>query len=133
MAAKIASATAVTGTTRFETKLIARKHSLVADEEEEDGGKDAGPRPGELMCMSLAACSAITMQMYADRKGWDTGEITVRVSRIMNETVTDFNVEIHFEKTLDEASMDRLILISKKCPVHKVLSNPIRINTTITR
>lgn len=131
MAAKIVSATAVTGTTRFETKLVARKHSLVADEEEEDGGTDVGPRPGELMCMSLASCSAITMQMYADKKGWDTGEITVKVTRIMNENDTDFNVEIHFEKTLDAASVERLILVSKKCPVHKVLSNPIRINTEI--
>lgn len=131
MAGEIVSATAVTGTTRYETKLVARKHYVIADEPEELGGKDVGPRPGEIMCMSLASCTAITLQMYADRKGWDTGEITVTVTRTMNENDTDFEVQLHFEKQLDEATIERLTLISKKCPVHKVLTNPIRINTVI--
>lgn len=131
MAGEIVSATAVTGITRYQTKLVTRKHSVIADEPEELGGTDVGPRPGEIMCMSLASCTAITLQMYADRKGWDTGEITVTVTRTMNENDTDFDVQLHFEKQLDEATIERLTLISKKCPVHKVLTNPIRINTVI--
>jgi putative redox protein len=127
MAEKIVSATASTADIPYETIITARGHSLIADEEEKDGGRDKGPRPGELMCMSLASCTAITLSMYAGRKGWNTGRITVKVTRIMHESDTDFIVELHTEHKLDDTSRERLLLIAKKCPVHKVLTNPIRI------
>jgi len=131
MSGKITSAVAVSGDRNYETRLTSRQHNLVADEEPEDGGLDTGPRPGELMCMSLASCTAITLRMYAQRKSWDTGMITVTVTRTMHEHETEFNVEIHFEKLLDAEVRDRLLLVSKKCPVHKVLTHPIRIEANI--
>ena len=54
-------------------------HEIVADEPRDDGGSDEGPSPQELLAASLASCSAITMEMYAERKGWDVGDVVVDV------------------------------------------------------
>src|SRR3712207_5225763 len=55
---------------KYEHEIRVREHRLTADEPEDIGGKDVGPSPEELLAASLASCTAITMQMYADRKGW---------------------------------------------------------------
>ena len=56
-----------------------REHMVVADEPEENGGDDSGPSPQELLAASLASCTAITVEMYAKRKGWDVGDVSVDV------------------------------------------------------
>jgi putative redox protein len=125
------SATAVTGETNYKTSLQARTHTVWADEPETDGGRDTAPKPGEYLCMSLAACTAITLQMYAGRKQWDVGSITVKVTRIMEEKQTKFESEVSFSKQLEQDVLDRLIIIAQKCPVHKILTHPIHIETKL--
>ena len=64
--------------------LTARHHTLIADEPQEDGGTDAGPRPTESLALSLASCTAITLEMYCDRKEWDLGDLEVDVEYDLN-------------------------------------------------
>ena len=63
----------------YEHEIEIREHRLIADEPEDRGGGDQGPKPTELLAASLASCTAITIEMYADRKGWELGEVEVAV------------------------------------------------------
>ena len=67
------------GTTLRDTRVQVRDHQLTVDEPLEAGGEDAGPEPAELLAVSLASCTAITMEMYAARKGWEIGPVEVDV------------------------------------------------------
>ena len=65
---------------RFQHDVEIREHHLHADEPEDNGGEDTGPSPQELLAGSLASCTAITIEMYARRKGWNIGDVTVDVN-----------------------------------------------------
>ncbi len=98
-------------------------HELTVDEPAEKGGTDTGPRPTQLLGSSLAGCVAITMEMYADRKGWDLGELEVEVEMGYEGPVpSSFDVSVHLPAGLDEERRRRLLVIATKCPVHKVLA-----------
>lgn len=113
----------------YQTTLSTRTHNIVADEPLEDGGLDLGPKPTELLAMSLASCTAITLSMYAQRKSWNTGEIKVSVRRIIGENQTTFQTTFSCENELDLQIKERLLIIAKKCPVHKILLQPIVMET----
>jgi uncharacterized OsmC-like protein len=72
-----------------------RGHSLVADETEEDGGDDQGPRPTEMLAVALASCTAITVEMYADRKGWDLDEVEVVAHAVVGRLSESSSYWIH--------------------------------------
>jgi putative redox protein len=107
----------------YEHEIEIRQHRLIADEPEEKGGRDQGPKPTELLAASLASCTAITLEMYADRKEWGLG--TVEVSVDFSEATTDdpasFEVSITLGAELSEEHQDRLLVIAGKCPVHRAL------------
>jgi len=130
MEEKIAVATI--GQELYKTELVARAHRLMADEPVDVGGRDLGPRPGDLLRMSLASCTAITLRMYANRKNFDIQEIQVSVSSKEEEGGTAFDTVIKISGTIDNAQRLRLLQIAKLCPVHKVLTNPIKTNTQVT-
>jgi putative redox protein len=101
-------------------------HSLVADEPESAGGTDKGPSPVRLLAASLAACTAITVEMYADRKGWDVGRLRVEVEIFYDGPAPKaFEVVLQFPGDLSEEQLDRLRVIASKCPVHKALVQEI--------
>jgi len=98
-------------------------HDLRVDEPAHRGGSDTGPRPTELLGASLAGCTAITIEMYADRKGWDVGELEVDVEMGYEGPVPNsFEVGVKLPANLDEEQRRRLLVIATKCPVHKVLA-----------
>ena len=99
------------------------QHHVVADEAQDDGGTDEGPNPQELLAASLASCSAITMEMYANRKGWDIGEVIVDVDYepAQRGSPTKFQMTVKLPKELPEAQRQRLMQIVAKCPVHRTL------------
>jgi putative redox protein len=107
----------------YEHEIEIRQHRLIADEPEEKGGRDQGPKPTELLAASLASCTAITLEMYADRKEWGLG--TLEVSVDFSEAITDdpasFDVTITLGAELSQENRDRLLVIAGKCPVHKAL------------
>jgi putative redox protein len=102
-------------------------HHLVADEAEHDGGTDEGPSPQELLAASLASCSAITMEMYASRKGWDIGDVTVDVDYepAHRGSPTKFHMTVKLSKELPEDQRQRLMQIVAKCPVHRTLEGEV--------
>jgi putative redox protein len=104
-----------------------RNHRLTADEPREHGGEDSGPSPQELLAASLASCTAITMEMYADRKGWEVGEITVDVEYepAQRGSPTRFTMRIEMPKEVSEEQRDRLMQIAAKCPVHRALEGEV--------
>jgi len=105
------------------------KHDLRVDEPPEAGGTDSGPRPTELLGASLAGCIAITVEMYADRKGWDVGELEVDVEMGYEGPVpTSFEVGVKLPGDLDDEQRRRLLVVAGKCPVHKVLAGETDVN-----
>lgn len=123
--------TAVIEANHYKTEIITSGKTIIADEPEEVGGTNLGPAPGEFLMISLASCTAITLRMYADRKQWAVKKIKVEVTFEKVDNVTEFTREIFLEGDLDEKQRERLLQIANACPVHKVLSNPIKINTSI--
>jgi putative redox protein len=104
-----------------------RDHRLVADEPEDQGGLDEGPSPQELLAASLASCTAITMEMYAKRKGWDvTGmEVDCRYTPAERGCPTRFELVTRMPASLSEEQVERLQVIAAKCPVHRTLEGEV--------
>ena len=97
-------------------------HTMVVDEPEDRGGTDTGPRPTQLLAASLAGCTAITVEMYADRKEWDIGAIEVDVDVAYDGLVpSTYAVALKLPNELSEEQRQRLLVVAAKCPVHKVL------------
>ncbi len=104
-------------------------HTIVVDEPADAGGADEGASPTRLLAASLAACTAITVEMYADRKGWDLGALEVEVETTYEGPVpTNFEVTLRPTSELSDEQMEKLRVIAGKCPVHKALSG----DTTVT-
>ena len=76
---------------KLEQDVAVRDHRLTADEPREHGGEDSGPSPQELLAASLASCTAITMEMYAERKGWDMGDAVVEVEAESDAALVDID------------------------------------------
>ena len=104
-----------------------RDHTVVSDEPEERGGEDSGPSPQELLAASLASCTAITIEMYADRKGWNLGEVVVDVNYepAQRGSPTKFTMSVRLPKELPEDQRERLMQIAAKCPVHRTLEGEV--------
>jgi putative redox protein len=100
-----------------------RGHSLVSDETEDKGGDDRGPKSTELLAAALASCTAITVEMYAERKDWELGEVEaeVEMSGSSGEGVS-FDVVLRIPVQLEPEQQDRLLTIAGKCPVHRMLA-----------
>lgn len=132
-----------TGSTGYTTEITARSHSLLADEPVESGGSDAGPTPYDLLAAGLGACTAMTLRMYADRKGWPLEEILVDLAHrkihakdceaceIKEGRVDEIMREIVLFGPLDDPQRQRLIQIADRCPVHRTLQSEISIKTRL--
>ena len=125
----------ILGKHQYNTEVIIGKHQLIIDEPEDLGGKDLGPKPTTLLLSSLGTCKAITMKMYADRKGWEIDKIEISLN-YLDETIegqftTKINVNINIIGSLDADQIGRMLKISEKCPVQKILTNPINIQTNL--
>jgi putative redox protein len=121
------------GTFRQSVKI--REHQFIADEPTEHGGEDAGPSPLELLAASLASCTAITMEMYAQRKGWDVGEVEVECDYTPAERgcPTRFNLVMRFPDSLSDETVERLRVIAAKCPVHRTLDGEVMFDERVER
>jgi putative redox protein len=116
--------------------LTAGHHTLIGDEPQDVGGSDTGPRPSQLLALSLATCTAITVEMYADRKEWDVGELEVEVDYELNVKDTSrsrFEVLIKVPGTLSDEQMERLKSVAGRCPIHRALVGEVEINDVVER
>jgi putative redox protein len=100
-------------------------HEIVVDEPGDAGGTDTGPRPTQLLASSLAGCTAITMEIYAERKGWDLDglEVSVDMRSDADRKPTHFAVEVSLPEGLDDERRKKLMVIAEKCPVHRLLEH----------
>ena len=131
------------GKTKYSTEIVARNHSILADEPKKFGGKDSGLTPYELLLASLGSCTAITLRMYADRKKMELDEVLVHLEHFKQHAedciscdeepskIDKFvrTIELIGDLTFDERK--RLIQIANRCPVHRTLENKIEIETIL--
>ncbi|MEK6155560.1 bifunctional alpha/beta hydrolase/OsmC family protein [Flavobacteriaceae bacterium 3-367] len=123
----------------FTTQMKLGKHYMTADEPLEFGGNDFGPSPYELVSAGLSACTAMTIQMYAKRKGWPIENVEVHTSygkdhavdceacEMPEAKIDTFNREIKLTGDLDGKQKQRVMEIADKCPVHKTLHSQTQI------
>ena len=106
---------------------------VISDEPLEMGGKNLGFSPKELLASSLAACTSATLRMYADQKGWDLREVKLQIDLERDEEAkkTVIHRKMQLFGNLDEKQRERLFKVANACPVHKILTNPIEINTEV--
>jgi putative redox protein len=114
-----------TGT--FKHEIDVREHRLAADEGQDIGGDDEAPNPQELLAASLASCTAITIEMYAKRKGWEIGDVEVEAEYTPAErgAPTRFKLLVRLPKNLTEEQVERLSVIAAKCPIHRTLDGEV--------
>jgi putative redox protein len=120
---------------QFKHDVTAGSHTFTVDEPAEKGGEDAGPSPQELLAASLASCTAVTMEMYADRKGWDISGMAVdcRFSPAERGCVTRFELVLKLPAHLDEEQVERLRVIAAKCPIHRTLEGEVAFDERVER
>ena len=112
---------------KYTHDVKAGTHTFTVDEPKEQGGEDLGPSPQELLAAALASCTAVTMEMYAARKGWDTSGLAVDCNYTPAERgcPTKFDLLFKMPAHLDEEQIERLQVIAAKCPVHRTLEGEV--------
>ncbi len=135
------------GLGKFQNKVMAAGHHLFADEPKSYGGTETGPSPYDFVSIGLGACTNMTLRMYADRKGWDIGNVIVVVDHVKihakdcatcaDDTksgagkIDQFHRKITVKSGLETEMMQKLLEIADKCPVHKTLHSNAQVTTSI--
>jgi uncharacterized OsmC-like protein len=129
---------AVRTETGLRTEAMTNGFGLILDEPVTVGGSNTGPTPNDLLATALAACTSMTLRLYADRKKWPLQAVMVDVvhrkvhvedSEATPERLDLFERRIEVEGPLDEEQRVRLLQIADRCPVHRTLSSEVRIVT----
>ncbi|MBC73538.1 MAG: osmotically inducible protein OsmC [Muricauda sp.] len=125
---------ATIGKQKYKTEIQAGNHIIMADEPEELGGGNLGFTPTELLESSLAACTAMTIRMYADRKGWDLeqAEIKVGFKRNMTTGEVTFKKEIELFGNLSGEEREKLLEMGSKCPIERMITGKVSVTSDLT-
>jgi putative redox protein len=118
----------------LQTFLTAGPATIVADLPAAKGGLDLGPDPHELVCAGLAACTSMTLRLYANQKNWDVSAMHVEVFHHFDADQTPhdrFERVLTIEGNLNDEQRERLFQIADKCPIHKLLTAGARVVTTV--
>ena len=108
-----------------------RNHFVVTDVPVSDGGEDTAPTPLEYLLTAIGGCVAITLRMYAERRSWDVGKITVNVFQNKDAQGSYLTEEISFENDITEDQRKRLLVFAGKCPVARMVKGETRIESLI--
>ncbi|MDA8886786.1 OsmC family protein [Bacteroidia bacterium] len=117
------------GSENYLMEIKTTSHTVMVDEPEAIGGSNQYPNPAQYLLSALASCTAITIKMYADNKGWNLGEINVDVK--MKEIISSGKPmktivkAVQFENHLEDEQIERLLTIGSKCPISKLLEQPV--------
>lgn len=117
--------------TKLAVKVDVGTSSLTADEPIDAGGQDLGPSPHEILLAALGSCTAMTLRIYAARKGWELDSVDVRLTGAREGAEYRITRHVSVVGKIDDAARQRLLEIAQKCPVHKTLSGTIAIATDL--
>jgi len=115
---------------KFAQDIEVGGHRLRSDEEAEKGGGDTGATPHELLLAALGSCTAMTLKVYAERKGWPLRDVRVNLTGANADGGYVISRTLTIDGDLDPEQRQRLVEIADKCPVHKTLLGDITINTS---
>ena len=125
---------------KYTQSIEAGPYNFVADIDQSMGGEEKGPNPHQLMLSSLGACTSITVQMYAKRKGWNLDKVTIDLKEDKvadpenpSRTMPKITREITLNGNLTEEQVTELTRIADKCPIHKLMTGPKEIATNVTK
>ncbi len=123
---------------QYKQEIKAGSYTFVADAAASVGGGETGPDPHELLLGALGACTSMTIQMFARRRGWDLQQVTVK---LMEDKVDDPNEpgrqlsritrEVHVKGELNQEQIDALKVAADKCLIHKLITGPKQVETTV--
>ncbi len=116
---------------RFSQDISIRQFRLTADEPPEVGGDDAGATPTEYVLAGLGACKAITIKMYAERKGWPLEHVAVDVALQKTPDGSQIVAQLQLQGDLTDEQRSRLKEIGDRCPIHKLLNAGVEIQTSL--
>ena len=119
------------GNGHFQQTLEVGNDHFVSDVDQDKGGNASGPSPHEYLGAALAACTGMTLKMYAQRKSWNLQDAIVSVDIERTNDVEVFKRSIELVGEIDAEQRERLLEIANKCPVHKALTGRIEINTEL--
>src|SRR5262249_9973042 len=119
----------VVGRAGYTQDITIRQHRVAADETKAAGGADAGPTPFELLLAGLGACTSITLRMYAERKGWQLGEVSVDLRLFKDGDATRIERDVRLSAPLSDEQRARLAEIAEKTPVTKTVKQGAAIAT----
>lgn len=121
------------GKQKYKTEIQSKNHIIMADEPIDVGGQDLGFTPTELLESSLAACTAMTIRMYADRKGWDLEKVEIKVGFKRNISTNQiiFKKEIQLFGNLDHDQRDKLLEMGSKCPIQKMITGDVSVESNL--
>jgi len=135
--------TVAIGASGYTTQVNTRGHTLQTDEPESVGGMNAGPTPYELLVAAIGSCVAMTLRVYADRKGWPLTGVVVGLNqnRVHAQDCSDcesisglvlrITKQIELQGDLDDEQRSRLIEVADRCPVQRSLFSEIQIKTEL--
>ncbi len=129
-----AATAAETGQGRFQVAIDVAGQTIIGDEPVEAGGLGTGPTPFQLLASALAACTTMTLSLYARQKAWPVTHISTTAghSREPGQTQADlFTRRISLEGDLTEEQRARLLEIANRCPVHRTLTAGARVQTSL--
>jgi putative redox protein len=126
-----AKATVNSTTTPWVVEITAGNHHWTIDEPLEDGGGNTAHNPYESLLAALGSCTNITVQMYAQRKQWPLHGVEVRLQLYREGNSTRIVRDLKLSGELDQAQRDRLLAVANGCPVHRVLTQPLSIETQL--
>ena len=115
---------------KFAQDIEVGGHRIRSDEETDKGGEDSGATPHELLLSALGSCTAMTLKVYAERKGWPLRDVHVTLNGAGTDGRYVISRQVKIDGDLDAEQRQRLIEIADKCPVHRTLTGEITITTT---
>jgi putative redox protein len=116
---------------KMKHEILVGTHHFVSDISEKEGGENIGPSPHDFLAAALAACTAITLRMYAGRKSWPLKSADTTVNLDHQKGLVKFDRQIHLVGDLSNEQRQRLLDIANRCPVHEALSSKIEISTIL--
>ncbi|MFD0850263.1 OsmC family protein [Sphingosinicella xenopeptidilytica] len=128
----MARVTANIGMDDYKVDVRAGHHTLVSDEPEKIGGRDAGPAPFQLLLAALGSCTAITLRMYAKRKDWPLESAEVAMRHLKDGETARIERVLTLSGNLTDEQRARLADIAERTPVTLAIKNGVAVETTLS-